>query len=39
MESIYYEVAILINKKLYEEQIIPYDKYIKVEKELLKEIN
>lgn len=38
MESIYYEIAIYINKILYEDSLITYQEYLKKEKELIKEI-
>lgn len=39
MEKVYYELAIIINKKLYQNDEISYKEYIKKEKDLFKEIN
>lgn len=38
MDKIYYELALYINKKIYQNNEITYKEYIKKEKELLKEI-
>lgn len=38
MESIYYEIALRLNKELYDEEKIPYDIYLKAEKILLKQL-
>ena len=39
IEPIYYEIALYLNKQLYDEETIPYDIYIKTEKVLLKKLN
>lgn len=39
MDKIYYELALYINKKIYQNNEITYKEYIKKEKEILKEIN
>ena len=39
MDKIYYELALFINKKIYQNNEITYKEYIKKEKEILKEIN
>ena len=38
MDKIYSELALYINKKIYQNNEITYKEYIKKEKELLKEI-
>ncbi len=35
-EKIYYELALFINKEMYDEKLIPHDIYLKTEESLLR---